>query len=708
MSMNFSDENGQYNDDNYKLYSTNIRIDHTIDKWFTTGISIQASYVHQNKPFAKIQDGMTAIPYGEIYDENGNVNPYPIEGDAGYLNLLMNNKSNWRNQSQNTKLYVNPYIKITPIKGLTWESRVNGTLTYSRSNSFQGDGSYNFYKAGGNVETDTNAKITQNRSYNYKWENIVTYTFNIAKIHEFTLTGVSTWNHNQTDNTEMTGTGIANNKYLWEGLEKAAVQKNSSSYTMSKGVGLVGRINYSLLGRYLLSVSIRRDGSSRLAKDHKWSNFPAVSLGWRISDEKFMESTRNWLDNLKIRVGYGISGTASIDPYSSSSSLESGWLTLGGEKTQIYNLTKIIANPELTWERSKNTNIGIDASFLNNRINVTLDMYKTKTEGVIWKKSLPVVNGSYSSKEQYLTNINLCETKNKGLELALNTRNIETKNFQWTSALTFAYNKEEITKLTGTANDKVINGDYTYAVGSAINSFYHYKLDGIWQKGEEADAAVFGLKPGSIKINVPDMVRHTDTDGSVYYTKVNADGQEIRYDASNTYSVSADDYQVLGHNSPDWTMGFQNTLTYKDFDLSIYMYMRWGQMIKYSVLTDYDPTGLNNYPTYFNVWSETNPSNDFPAMDASIKDKLSYYPGFAALSYVDGSFFKIKNITLGYTMPDKLAKKLGLGKLRVYGTITNPFVIAKSHLLKDYDPEMNGGLNYPLTKQLVFGLNLSF
>ena len=535
-----------------------------------------------------------------------------------------------------------------------------------------------------------------------------TYNFNIAKIHEFTLTGVSTWNHNQTDNTEMTGTGIANNKYLWEGLEKAAVQKNSSSYTMSKGVGLVGRINYSLLGRYLLSASIRRDGSSRLAKDHKWSNFPAVSLGWRISDEKFMESTRNWLDNLKIRVGYGISGTASIDPYSSSSSLESGWLTLGGEKTQIYNLTKIIANPELTWERSKNTNIGIDASFLNNRINVTLDMYKTKTEGVIWKKSLPVVNGSYSSKEQYLTNINLCETKNKGLELALNTRNIETKNFQWTSALTFAYNKEEITKLTGTANDKVINGDYTYAVGSAINSFYHYKLDGIWQKGEEADAAVFGLKPGSIKINVPDMVRHTDTDGSVYYTKVNADGQEIRYDASNTYSVSADDYQVLGHNSPDWTMGFQNTLTYKDFDLSIYMYMRWGQMIKYSVLTDYDPTGLNNYPTYFNVWSETNPSNDFPAMDASIKDKLSYYPGFAALSYVDGSFFKIKNITLGYTMPDKLAKKLGLGKLRVYGTITNPFVIAKSHLLKDYDPEMNGGLNYPLTKQLVFGLNLSF
>ncbi len=708
-SLNFSNEDGQFAQDSYKLYSSKIRVDHKIKKWMKVGIDAQLSYVHQNKADSDLQTLMASNPLGSLYNEDGSINPQPVADPSStvYNYLLNEDKSLYRNQAQNLKVYYNPYLEITPLKGLTFITRAGANLGYSRSNTFTGEGSVQWYKANQTAD-GIKAQVKDNRSYNYKWENIVTYNFNIAKIHEFTLTGVSTWNHNQTDNTEMTGTGIANNKYLWEGLEKAAVQKNSSSYTMSKGVGLVGRINYSLLGRYLLSASIRRDGSSRLAKDHKWSNFPAVSLGWRISDEKFMESTRNWLDNLKIRVGYGISGTASIDPYSSSSSLESGWLTLGGEKTQIYNLTKIIANPELTWERSKNTNIGIDASFLNNRINVTLDMYKTKTEGVIWKKSLPVVNGSYSSKEQYLTNINLCETKNKGLELALNTRNIETKNFQWTSALTFAYNKEEITKLTGTANDKVINGDYTYAVGSAINSFYHYKLDGIWQKGEEADAAVFGLKPGSIKINVPDMVRHTDTDGSVYYTKVNADGQEIRYDASNTYSVSADDYQVLGHNSPDWTMGFQNTLTYKDFDLSIYMYMRWGQMLKYSVLTDYDPTGLNNYPTYFNVWSETNPSNDFPAMDASIKDKLSYYPGFAALSYVDGSFFKIKNITLGYTMPDKLAKKLGLGKLRVYGTITNPFVIAKSHLLKDYDPEMNGGLNYPLTKQLVFGLNLSF
>lgn len=184
---------------------------------------------------------------------------------------------------------------------------------------------------------------------------------------------------------------------------------------------------------------------------------------------------------------------------------------------------------------------------------------------------------------------------------------------------------KKIEKLSGTANEKVINGDRVYEVGSAINSYYGYKLNGIWQLDQADDAACFGQKPGSFNIDVPDMERHVDANGKVYYTKVDADGVEQTYNAENPYTTSANDYQVLGHNSPDWSLGLQNTLKYKNFDLSIYMYMRWGQMIKYDMLTEYDPTGRDNYPTYFNVWSETNPSNDFPAMDASISNKLAYY-----------------------------------------------------------------------------------
>jgi len=708
VSFNFSDEQGQYKDDNYKVYSTNIRVDNKVNSWLTAGMSVQGSYVHQNRPFAKIEDAYKAIPFGDIYDEDGNLNTYPIAEDPAYISLLINNKSNYRNQSQNAKIYVNPYIKITPFKGFTWESRVNATLTYSKSNSFQGAGSYNFVKAGGNISTDTNAAITQNRTYSYKWENILTYNFTITKDHNFTVTGVTSWNHDRYENSRMEGTGITNNEYLWHNLGNAISHKNTSSYSMSKGMGYIGRINYSFLGRYLASVSVRYDGSSRLAEGKKWQTFPAFALGWRISDEKFMESTRGWLDNLKLRVGYGETGsTANIGAYSSTSKIIQSFLTLGGERITTYTYSGNMANPELTWERSKNWNLGIDAAFLNNRIDLVLDFYSTKTKGVIWDKQLPATNGAFDTKNPYSTFVNLAETKNKGIELALNTRNIKTKDFTWNSTLTFSYNKEEITKLSGTKNNKVTHEDRAFEIGSAINSWYHFKLNGIWQKGEEADAACFGTKPGSFKIDVPGLERHVE-DGKIYYTKVDEDGVEHTYDAANPYNVSKLDYQVLGHMSPDWSLGFQNSFRYKNFDLSIYMYMRWGQMIKYSLLTDYDPTGVNNYPAYFNVWSETNPSNDFPALNSTITDKLAYYPGFAAMAYVDGSFFKIKNITLGYTLPEKLMKKLGLTNLRVYGTITNPLIIAKSDLLKDYDPEMNGSLNYPLTKQLVFGINVSF
>lgn len=704
MSLNFSDEKGQYKDDNYKVYSTNIRVDHKLNKYVSAGINMQASYVHQNRPFAKIQDGMNAIPYGDLYDENGDYTQYPIEGEANYLNLLMNNKGNYRNQNQNFKMYVNPYIRITPFKGLTWESRINGTLTYSKNNAFQGVGSYNVVKKGNNWETDTEATITQNRNYNYKWENILTYNFTIAQDHDFTVTAVTSWNHNQTDNTQMTGIGIKNNKSLWTDLGNAVTSQNSSSYTMSKGMGYIGRLNYSYLGRYLFSASVRHDGSSRLADGHKWSTFPAVSLGWRISEENFMQNTKDWLDNLKLRVSYGETGTAAINPYSSVASLEQGMFTLGGQLIQpTYTLTKTIANQSLTWERSKSTNIGVDASFLNNCINVTLDYYNTNTEGVIWDKALPVINGAYNFSTPYKTNVNLAETNNKGIELAINTENIVTKDFRWSSALTFSYNQEEITKLTGTENDVVINGDYAYALGEAVNSYRHFKLNGIWQESEAAEAAIFGQEPGHIKIDVPELKRH-ESNGSVYYTKINADGEEQRYDAANPYALSADDYQILGHNTPDWSLGFQNTLTWKNFDMSVYMYMRWGQMIKYDVLTDYDPAGNNNFPIYF----MDHIGSYFPALDANITDKLSQYTGFSALSYVDGSFFKVKNITLGYTLPKLMTKKAGIEKLRVYATMTNPLVIAKSDLLQDYDPEMNGSLNYPLTKQLVFGVNVTF
>ncbi len=703
-SLNFTDENGQYQDDEYKVYSSNMRIDHKVREWMSVGVNAQMSYVHQNKAYAKLDNALTSSPLGELYDEDGNLNVNPSPYDT-QVNLLLNNKSNYRSQNENYKLYFNPYLELRPLKGLTFQSRIGATLAYTRANSFVGMGSYQYYNAGDTNGTSTNvyAQINQTRNYNYKWENILTYNFKVANDHDFTVTAVTSWNHNRQEYTSQKETNISDNAFLWHNM---GVNNDnftgSSSYTMSKGLGLIGRVNYSYKGKYLASASIRRDGSSRLAKDNRWDNFPAVSLGWRISDEKFMEKTSNWLNNLKLRLGWGVTGTASIDPYSTVSNLEASTLDFSGSVQNIYRYSKNYTNKTLGWEKSYNTNIGIDAAFLNNRIDLTADYYVTNTKGVIWSRQIPVVNGGYNSSTLYTMNMNICKTENRGFELALNTRNIEGRDFKWGSSITFNYNKEKIVSLTDGVSNNIANGDYALSIGEAVNSYYHYKIDGVWQKGEEADAAVFGKEPGDLKINVPGLIKESD---GVFY-KLDDEGEKVYYTSESQYAYSDKDYQILGHNSPDWTLGFQNTFTYKDFDLTVFTYFRWGQMIKYGMLGSYDPTGKSNFPTYFNYWTEDNPSNDFPAINAN--RSLDSYTGYYALQYVDGSFFKIKNITLGYTLPKNLLQKAGISKCRFYGTITNPFIFAKSSLLKDYDPEMNGSLNYPLTKQLVFGVNLSF
>lgn len=709
ISLNFSDEKGQYTGDNYKVYSTNIRVDHNIRNWLKIGTNLQASYVHQNKAFAKLETALSAEPLGKIKDENGNYTIEPVIGST-MINLLLNNQKNvYKNQDQNFKMYFNPYIEVTPLKGLSVISRIGVTLQFLRNNYFQGEGSYQYYSNSGPLSKGTNdqvyAAITQSRNYNYKWENIITYNFKIKDVHDFTVTGVTSWNHDQYDKSYMKQTHIDNNKFLWNNMDAQSKNSfNETSYNMSKGMAYVGRLNYSFMGKYLFSASVRHDGSSKLASGNRWNTFPAVALGWRISDEKFMEKTQKWMNNLKLRIGYGVTGTANINPYSSITNTESSGVALGGKLINSYLLSQNYTNPDLTWEKSYNTNIGIDAGFLNDRINLTADYYVTRTKGIIWSRNLPASNGTYLPGSYYFTNLNICESENNGIELALNTRNIQTNDFKWNSTLTFTYNKEKIVSLQDGSSDNISNGTtgYVLSKGHAVNSFYHYKLDGVWQLGEEKDAAVFGAKPGDLKINIPDLQR--ESEGRYYKTDEN--GSKTYYDAQNKYTVSGNDYQVLGHNSPDWTMGFQNTFTYKDFDLSIFMYMRWGQMIKYEMLGRYDPSGVRNFPTHYNYWTENNPSNDFPAINANMKG--TDYVGFSALNYVNGSFFKIKNITLGYSLPQNLLKKIGVEKCRFYTTITNPFIIAKSSLLKDYDPEMNGKLDYPLTKQLVFGVNLSF
>jgi TonB-linked SusC/RagA family outer membrane protein len=719
ISFNFTDENGQYKGDQYKLFSTTMRLDHKVKNWVSVGANLQASYVDRDKAQDKLENALVTDPLVRPYNADGTLNTNL--GNNVY-NLLLNYQPGvYGNVDNNQKVFVNPYVEIRPIKGLTFLSRAGAQLNYSNTYRFDGIGSvaYTYNNAG-----VAKAQVSQNRFQGYQWENILTYHLRLADRHDFTLTGVSAWYHNQNTNTEMNQSNIASNNFKWYKFTGDQNTTATSSYTMSKTFGLIGRINYSYLGKYLFSASLRRDGSSVLYPTNRWDNFPAASVGWRISDEKFMAATSNWLDNLKLRVGWGITGSAKIDPYSSVTVVESGTMSLGGLTQPMYRNSQFITNADLGWEKSHNTNIGLDATLFRNRIDLSLEYYITNTDGVIYSVTSPIIYGTYRPGTQYQTFINVAETKNRGFEATVNSRNVVTRDFEWTTSAAFGRNKEEITKLIGGTANNITNGAYVLSIGHQVNSFRNFKLDGVWQIGEEADAAVFNKRPGDLKVNVPGMIQlapgvyeKTAVDGTktYYYTNL-ADAQKFNpalTAASAKYSYSNNDFQILGHNTPDWSLGVQNGFKYKGIDLTVYAYFRWGQMINYVMPGWYQPNGFatnaspsRTIPEYFNYWTPENPSNDFPAMN--YLSTSSSMTGFAGLNYIDGSFFKIKNITLGYTLPANLLKKVSIQRLRVYATVTNPLIISKSHLIKQYDPEMNGSLEYPLTKQVVAGLNLTF
>jgi len=602
-------------------------------------------------------------------------------------------------------------------------------MDYTDNYRFDGIGSVAYVYSNANI---AKASITQNRHQGLQWENVLTYNFKVKQDHEFTFTGVSTYYYDQYPNTQQIQSNITSNNFEWYKMTGDVNTTATSSYSMTKSYGLVARLNYSYKSKYLFSASIRRDGASQLYYTNRWSSFPGVSAGWRISQENFMAGTKSWLDDLKLRASWGTTGSASIQAYSSQSLEESRNESLGGTTVAIFRNSPYLTNPDLIWERSTTTNIGLDASIFGSRVNLALDYYNTSTPNVITSVALPSIYGTYTPGTNYLTQINIASTNNKGLELTLNTRNIVSKDFEWTSALSYSYNREKVLKITnGTnnvANTKsgVANqpdGNYTLMLGQPVNSFRDYKLDGVWQIGQEQDALAFNKRPGDLMVDVPGLTRV----GPGVYTKAAADGTTTYYygnlalakqynpaltAATNYYNYSANDYQPVGHNSPNWSLGFQNQFKYKSFDLGVYTYVRWGQTISYDMMGWYQPNGFatnaspsRTFPASFNYWTPTNPANVFPVMN--YQSTTSTMIGFSGLNYVNGSFVKIKNITLGYTLPTTIAKRIALQRLRIYATVTNPLIFTKSSLLKDYDPEMNGGLAYPLTKQIVVGLNVT-
>ena len=699
-SLGYVGEQGVYRHDEQSTYSMRAGVTVNATKWMKAGVQSTFAFTNRDRRSSRLNKTFGMLPLGDVYDEEGNIKAYPVDGltDKNAISLLADDVPGvYKNNRKAIRATINPYIEITPLKGLTFKSVLGTTITASRDGEYSSENTYMALTGSG--KANKNASYSTGLGYSYTWQNILTYNFNIADKHDFTVTGITEYAHSQSEESSAYSENLGYDSFIYFNLANGQNPAVSSGYSQTKKMSYALRLNYSFLGRYLLSVSTRWDGASQLY--NKWDTFPAVSVGWRISDEPFMASTQNWLSNLKLRIGYGVTGNANIDPYQISTQIESSpnTMDLGSGQVSSYIVAQAIANRALGWEKSYNTNVGLDIGLFDGRVDMALDYYYTDTRDVLWQRDLPTAYGVYqsASNKAYTMMQNIAELSNRGFEMTLNSRNIETRDFTWNSTLTFAYNNEKVESIdlgSGTSVDELISEGLF--IGEPVHTRYGLKKLGIWQLGEEADAAVFGAQPGDVKIDVPGL---THTAPGVY-----TDEEGNQYTADNVYAVGDNDRQILGHTTPDWTLGFQNTFTYKDFDLTVFMNMRWGQTIGAGLLGFFS-YGSVNIPSIYDYWTPENPTNDYPRpnITGNNDDK-----GLGTLSTVDGSYLKIKNITLGYSLPKKVLDKIGLTRCRFYGTVYNPFIWSKSRMLKDMDPETNGSDSFPLYKTMVFGVNVSF
>ncbi len=684
-SLGYNSNQGIYKNDKTDTYTMRTGVNLNLKKWLKTGIQASLSWRNKDTRNSRINKAFSTIPLGDVYDEDGNINVYPIDGNST-VSLLADDVPGV--YSNNTKLLTataNPYFEVYPVKGLSFKSIVGTSYSSSRTGEYSSENTY-MNLSGSGTGTKT-ADYSTELKYSYTWENILNYKFNLATDHEFDLTTIAEWHNSKTETSYMYNENFDYDDFLYYNMSAGDNPSVSTSYSGTKKMSFAVRANYSYKGRYLLSLSNRWDGASQLAK--KWDYFPAAALGWRISDEQFMNETGSWLSNLKLRAGYGVSGNANIDPYVTSTEVESSstTLNLGSGQVALYVPTSTVGNTSLKWEKSYNTNIGIDMGLFRNRIDMSLDLYNTDTRDVLYERPIPSSEGTYDAKTSYTVMSNIASMNNKGIELTLNTRNLETRDFKWNSALTFARNKEKVKSIDLgsdiTTEDLIALNLF---LGHPKNTVYGYKKLGIWQTDEADEAALYGREPGQVKIQT---VADVDDDG-------NSD--------EGIHEYSADDKQILGSESPKWTMGFQNTFFWRNFDLNIFAVVRWGQLADADIL-GYFKYKQVNLPDSYDYWTPDNPTNDFPQPNINgNSDDVA----LSSLPIVNDSYIKIKNISLGYSISDNLCKRYGISRLRVYSTVSNPFIYRKNHLLDGVDPETGGSDEFPLYKQVVFGVNLSF
>lgn len=614
-------------------------------------------------------------------------------------------------------LQLNGYVSYEFIKGL--KLKVSGGYTYDARKNDQFNNSNTRY--GGPTSTDkVNAQIIRNERLTWLNENTLTYQTNIKKKHFFnSLVGI-TFQNSDYEYYSLKSTHIPNESLGMAGMADGTLSSSSSLKSSWSMMSYLARLNYNYKSKYYATASFRADGSSKFSKKHRYGYFPSGSLAWNFMEEEFMAPIKKVVGAGKLRVSWGLTGNNRIGEYDyyallqmlkekqgdyiSNGSIPSGVYPFDNDMSSVGMVPVSLPNEDLKWETTEQWNVGLDLSFFNERLNFTADVYRKTTRDLLLEASLPLVSGYYSATK------NIGKVRNDGLELSLSTVNVQTKDFTWTSDFNIAFNKNEVLELaenqlsltTAARFDQNYNSQPSYIakVGLPMGMMYGYIYEGTYKY----DDFVKSGNSYTLKDNVPYFSSEANTQpGMPKYKDVNGDG-----------IIDTNDRTIIGRGLPIHTGGFTNSFTYKGFDLSVFFQWSYGNDIMNANRLFFENAGgkkdLNQFASYANRWTPENPESDIPAATKSASNNV-----ISSRIIEDGSYLRLKTVTLGYTFPKTLIAKAKLSNARVYVAAQNLWTWTS---YSGYDPEVsvrNSALtpgldfsSYPRAFTLSFGVNLGF
>ena len=732
VSGSYMNQDGTIIGSSFERFSVRTNLDAQLKKWLKLGLSATWSNTDESLKLADSDEGLinyslTTIPSIPIYNVDGS---YSSVSQEGYTNpnpvamammddILLNRQ----------KLTGNIFFEVTPIKNLVWHAELGYDVSSSKGERYQPKVDLGTWKRDSN-----SSSIQKNSSTYWQLKNYITYNGNIGK-HSFSaMLGQECWASNY-DYSSISNTNLpsdeVHNPALGDGTPSIGYGFGSSAMA-----SFFTRLTYNYADRYLATYTYRYDGSSNFGPENRWAGFHSVAASWRFSNEKFFEPLTGVISNGKLRLGWGQTGNANIGSYKWGSSITAMNTDLG----MSYRPANI-ANTGIKWESQEQINVGLDLGFIQDRINLTIDWYRKESKDMLMQLQLPSYMGTSGNASSALSAPwgNYGHIRNTGLEISLNTHPL-VGAFQWDSDFQISFNRNKLISLSGTSSAQIVGyGQWTDVVsvtnvGESLYNFYGYVCDGVYEDLEDLQTSP---KPAKYPSNGVFNKNNTVWVGDIKYKDLNGDGV-----------IDENDRTVIGSPMPDFTFGWTNTFRYKNFDLSlfingsvgndIYNYLSmklthmnstWtnqltsvnnrAQLAPIDANKDYSNGVVVNGVTVYHWYDDvtnvrvTNPDTTIPRAsinDPNDNDRVSD-------RYIeDGSYIRLKNITLGYTFPREMTKKWGLENLRVYANIQNLLTITG---YSGYDPEIGAstassnvmGLDngrYPSPTVYAFGLNITF